>query len=94
MDKLFDGRNEYKSKQPMNRSEITEFYTSMEVQEKYGISNSALFEMANREKWPKSLSRGKTLWSKDHVDRYFTKRNHRKTSLNGTLPRRFKRNSC
>lgn len=74
LDKLFDGRNEYKHKPPMQKSQITEFYTSKEVQEKYGISNSALYEMANREKWPKTQSRGKTLWSKEHVDRYFAKK--------------------
>ena len=74
LDKLFDGRNEYKHKPPMQRSQITEFYTSKEVQEKYGISNSALYEIANREKWPKTQSRGKTLWSKEHIDRYFAQK--------------------
>ena len=52
---------------------ISEFYTSKEVQEKLGISNSALYEIANREGWPKTQSRGKTLWSKKHVDAYFNK---------------------
>lgn len=52
---------------------ISEFYTSKEILEKYGISNSCLYEVANREKFPKTQSRGKTLWSKSHVDRYFAK---------------------
>ena len=73
LDKLFDGRNEYKGKQRSQRAEITEFYTSKEVQEKFGISNSALYEIANRENWPKTQSRGKTLWSRKHVDAYFNR---------------------
>lgn len=56
------------------RNPISDFYTSKEVQDKYGISNSALYEIAHREKWPKTQSRGKTLWSKEHVNRYFTKK--------------------
>lgn len=50
---------------------ITEFYTSKEVQEKYGVSNSGMYKIAEREGWPKTQSRGKTLWSRSHVDRYF-----------------------
>lgn len=52
---------------------ITEFYTSKEVQEKYCISNSGLYEIAKREKWPKTQQRGKNLWSRKHVDAYFAK---------------------
>ena len=55
------------------REPISEFYTSKEVQEKFGISNSALYEIANRENWPKTQSRGKTLWSRKHVDAYFNR---------------------
>ena len=50
---------------------ITEFYTSKEVQEKFGVSNSGMYKIAEREGWPKTQSRGKTLWSRSHVDRYF-----------------------
>ena len=50
---------------------ITEFYTSKEVQEKYGVSNSGMYKIAEREGWPKTQSRGKTLWSRSHVDRDF-----------------------
>lgn len=53
------------------QSPITEFYTSKEVQEKYGVSNSGMYKIAEREGWPKTQSRGKTLWSRSHVDRYF-----------------------
>ena len=50
---------------------ITDFYTSKEIQEKYGVSNSGMYKIAEREGWPKTQSRGKTLWSRNHVDRYF-----------------------
>ncbi len=61
-----------KSLQPQGNSRpITEFYTSKEVQEKYGVSNSGMYKIAEREGWPKTQSRGKTLWSRSHVDRYF-----------------------
>ncbi len=50
---------------------ITDFYTSKEIQEKYGVSNSGMYKIAEREGWPKTQSRGKTLWSRRHVDRYF-----------------------
>ena len=50
---------------------ITEFYTSKEVQEKYNVSNSGMYKIAEREGWTKTQSRGKTLWSRSHVDRYF-----------------------
>lgn len=41
------------------------------MQEKYGVSNSGMYKIAEREGWPKTQSRGKTLWSRSHVDRYF-----------------------
>lgn len=50
---------------------ITDFYTSKEIQEKYGVSNSGMYKIAEREGWSKTQSRGKTLWSRNHVDRYF-----------------------
>ena len=73
VDSLFEDGHKY-LKRPKKKSEpITEFYTSKEVQEKYSISNSGLYEIAKREKWPKTQQRGKTLWSRKHVDAYFAK---------------------
>ncbi|MCM1337604.1 MAG: helix-turn-helix domain-containing protein [Candidatus Amulumruptor caecigallinarius] len=68
---LFDGSHQYELRPAKEKAAITEFYTSKEIQEKYGISNSGLYEIAKREKWPRTQSRGKTIWSKSHVDRYF-----------------------
>lgn len=71
---LFDGSHQYELRPAKDKAAITEFYTSKEVQETYGISNSGLYEIAKRENWPRTLNRGKTLWSKKHVDRYFDKK--------------------
>lgn len=48
---------------------IEEFYTTKEILEKFGISNSWLFKMAKERNIPKTVVRGKTLWSKKHIDR-------------------------
>ena len=41
--------------------------------EKFGISNSWLFKAAKENNFPKLTQRGKTLWSKPHIDRFFAK---------------------
>lgn len=41
--------------------------------EKFGISNSWLFKAAKENNFPKITQRGKTLWSKPHIDRFFAK---------------------
>lgn len=57
------------------RKAITEFYTTQEILKRYGISNSGLYKIAQTQNFPKTQSRGKTLWSKPHIDKYFEKRN-------------------
>ncbi len=56
------------------RKAITEFYTTQEILQKYNISNSGLYKIAQTQNFPKTLHRGKTMWSKEHIDRYFKKR--------------------
>lgn len=73
IDALFDILSIERITEDKSPTPITEFYTSKEVQEKYGISNSGLYEIAKRERWPKTQQRGKTLWSRKHVDAYFAK---------------------
>jgi len=73
VDDLFENGHKYLKRPKRESTLITGFYTSKEVQKKYGISNSGLYEIAKREKWPKTQSRGITLWSQKHVDRYFAK---------------------
>ena len=58
-----------KSSQP-----ITEFYTTSEILQKYGISESGLYKIAKSETFPKVFQRGKSYWSKKHIDSYFGKK--------------------
>lgn len=75
LNSLFDGSHLYQLKPKKTQQPITEFYTSKEVQEKFGVSNSGMYKIAEREGWPKTQSRGKTLWSRIHVDKYFAGQN-------------------
>ena len=70
---LFDGSHLYQLRPAKEKQPITEFYTTMEVLEKFGISNSWLFKAAKENNFPKTIQRGKTLWSKQHIDRFFAK---------------------
>lgn len=54
-----------------NGEAITEFYTTKEIIEKFGVSNSWVFAQAKRNNISKVYHRGKTLWSKEHFDRVF-----------------------
>lgn len=73
LDGLFDSSREYVSRPKKEKQPITEFYTTKEVLEKFGISNSWLFKAAKEHNIPKTTQRGKTLWSKSHIDRLFSK---------------------
>lgn len=53
---------------------ISEFYTTQEILEKFGISNSGFYKILKTEKFPKTIYRGKSMWSREHVDRYFAKK--------------------
>lgn len=56
------------------REPITEFYTTKEIMEKFGISNSWLFNAAKKHNIPKVTQHGKTFWSKKHCDAVFGKK--------------------
>ena len=58
-----------KSSQP-----ITEFYTTSEILQMYGISESGLYKIAKSENFPKVFQRGKSYWSKKHIDAYFARK--------------------
>lgn len=57
IDQLFEKGHKYLKREKPAREPITEFYTSKEVQEKYGVSNSGMYKTAEREGWPKTQSR-------------------------------------
>lgn len=53
---------------------IVDFYTTQEVMDKYHMSNGWFWKVAKEQKFPKTVHRGKSLWSKEHVDRFFGKK--------------------
>lgn len=59
---------------PKEKAPITEFYTTAEVKEKYNIVDSWIFVVAKKHNIPRTFNRGKTYWSKKHIDNYFSKK--------------------
>lgn len=55
------------------RKPITKFYTTTEIKEKFGVSESWGFKIGKEKNIPKILHHGKTNWSKQHVEKHFAK---------------------
>ena len=73
IDKMLNA-NPYVKKNRSKGEDITEFYTTAEIKEKYGVKESWIFKVAKENNIPKTFSRGKTYWSKKHIDAYFEKK--------------------
>ena len=71
---LFENAAEYKKFFFFYYSAITEFYTTAEVKEKYHVNESWIFVVAKKNNIPRTFNRGKTYWSKKHIDAYFAKK--------------------
>ena len=73
IDELFNHPTEFhiltKEKTP-----ITAFYTTAEVKEKFNVAESWVFAIAKKNNIPRTFNRGKTYWSKKHIDAYFAKK--------------------
>lgn len=76
IDQLFDSPKPYIKRHKKESAPITEFYTTEEVLAKYGISMAHLYKVEKTVKLPKMLHRGKTLWSKKHIDAHFGKKTY------------------
>ena len=63
----------YTKKVKPGRKPITEFYTTTEIKEKFGVSESWVFKIGKEKNIPKILHHGKTYWSKQHVEKHFAK---------------------
>ena len=50
---------------------ISEFYTTQEVLDKFSISNGWFWKVCKEKNIPKTVYRGKNMWSKTHIDRAF-----------------------
>mgnify|MGYP000100949071 CR=1 FL=1 len=73
IDNLFNKPIEFKI--PVrDKPSINDFYTTAEVKEKYHVNESWIFLVAKKNNIPRTFNRGKTYWSKKHIDAYFAKK--------------------
>ena len=73
IDKILNA-NPYVKKNRSKGEDITEFYTTAEIKEQYGVKESWLYKIAKEHNIPRTFNRGKTYWSKKHIDSYFAKK--------------------
>ena len=66
--------NPYVKKNRSKGADITELYTTAEIKKKYGVKESWLYKIAKEHNIPRTFNRGKTYWSKRHIDSYFAKK--------------------
>ncbi len=66
--------NPYQIRQPKESVPITEFYTTEEIKQKFGIKDAWVFKIGKEQNIPRTLNHGKTYWSKKHIDAYFAKK--------------------
>ncbi|MBO5801706.1 MAG: helix-turn-helix domain-containing protein [Alistipes sp.] len=71
---LFDNASPYKKHLPRSKQSITDFYTTVEIKEKFGVKESWIYEIAKEHNIPRTFNRGRTYWSKKHIDSYFAKK--------------------
>ena len=74
IEQMFDYLSIQEESKPKEKSPITEFYTTAEVREKYNVVDSWIFVVAKKHNIPRTFNRGKTYWSKKHIDNYFSKK--------------------
>lgn len=76
IDNMFDNveEYEYRAKPSKKQKPLTELYTVAEIKEKFNIKESWLYKIARENNIPKTLLRGKSYFSKSHIDKYFEKK--------------------
>ena len=74
IDKMFDYITVSEKNKPKEKVPITDFYTIAEIKEKYGVKASWIYEIAKEHNIPRTFNRGRTYWSKKHIDSYFAKK--------------------
>lgn len=75
IDTMFDAKEEYKAKPSTDRKPISELCTVAEIKERYKVNESWIFKVAKEHNFPRTLNKGKTYFSRKHVDAYFSKKN-------------------
>ena len=73
IDRMLEARP-YEQRHPKDTIPITDFYTTAEVKEKFNVAESWIFAIAKKNNIPRTFNRGKTYWSKKHMDAYFAKK--------------------
>ena len=73
IDKLFNNPAEFRVP-TRDKPAITDFYTTAEIKEKFGVKESWIYEIAKEHNIPRTFNRGRTYWSKKHIDSYFAKK--------------------
>lgn len=73
IDRMLEARP-YEQRHPKDTIPITDFYTTAEVKEKFNVAESWVFAIAKKSNIPRTFNRGKTYWSKKHIDAYFAKK--------------------
>ena len=71
---LFDNASPYEKHLLRSKQSITDFYTTAEIKEKFGVKESWIYEIAKEHNIPRTFNRGRTYWSKKHIDSYFAKK--------------------
>lgn len=73
IDRMLEARP-YEQRHPKDTIPITDFYTTAEVKEKFNVAESWVFAIAKKNNIPRTFNRGKTYWSKKHIEAYFAKK--------------------
>lgn len=71
IDRLFDVPTPYRARPVLANKPITEVYTIEEIKEKYQVKEARIFKVVKDNAIPKVLKRGKSYFSKYHVDKAF-----------------------
>lgn len=71
IDLLFTDNEPYEVR-PVEKRELTEFYTMKEITEKYKVSSSKVYNLVNAKRIPKILRGGATVYSKIHIDKHLS----------------------
>jgi excisionase family DNA binding protein len=75
IDALFDDPEPYRARPTKEQKPMTDFYTISEIKDKFNVKESWIYKVARENNIPKTLSRGKSYFSKKHIDRYFESKN-------------------
>lgn len=68
---LFDDAPTYRARPNVNRMPEETLYTASEIESRYPIKRTRLYQLARTHQWPKVMVNGQTLFDKATVDRYF-----------------------